>query len=90
MVRVQILPLPAQRLGDAESTPFVIVFDGIDDGTDHLLTEAALAEMKHTTGAAGVWVIEGTLDIGTPLELTEEQQHTILERLTHTASTTAH
>lgn len=83
MARIQILPLPPQRVDGFEQTPFVIVIDGLEDG-DALrdLDPAHLEYIEMTTGATMILAVSDTLDVAQPLTLTEEQQAELLARLT--------
>lgn len=77
-MRIQILPLPAVTVGAFSNTPFAVVVDRADDDTP--LSEALIDSflgLKDAIGAASVLVVDGDLDVGSPLELTEDQRDQI-------------
>lgn len=87
MARIQIVPLPTIRNGDAERTPFIVVMDQLDlDG--ERWTDQTLDILKATTGAALVLAHEATIDAPGALEITEEQKSELLAYLTTPASAT--
>lgn len=73
MARIQILELPTIFEGDSETTPFVLVIDQVEtDGevraySGDIVTaqreEINATVMKEATGAVGVIVHTGTLDV---------------------------
>lgn len=79
MSRLQVMPLPTQKAGDFEHTPFVLV---IDQAADDEWSEAAVRHIKVHTRADLVIVHEGTIDVSEPLELTAEQGENLRRYLT--------
>ncbi len=81
MARIQILPLPTERAGGLERTPFILILDQVnrhdEDWPDELLLE-----LRHRTGASTVIAHEATLDAPGGLDLTDEQRETLLAYLT--------
>lgn len=72
MARIQILPLPPQKLGDVEHTPFILILDQV--GEEEAPTAAELDSLKVYSGAVTVLVNMGILDAPGSLDLTEEQR----------------
>jgi hypothetical protein len=73
MARIQVLELPTKVVGEYAETPFVIVVDQVEvtaeveahDGTvlRHTVEPVDAAAIKDATGAVGVLVHTGTLDV---------------------------
>lgn len=74
MARISILDLPTQVLGDAVSTPFVLVIDQVESESIEAFNGDTVAKMQEITpveaahwaaqaGAVGVILASGTLDI---------------------------
>lgn len=73
MARIQVLELPSQVVGEIVRTPFVIVVDQVEvvadveayDGTAirHTVEPVDADAIKAATGAEGVIVHTGTLDV---------------------------
>lgn len=67
MARIQILPLPVERVGDGTTTPFVIVIDQAQaEDLTHLLDVSdhdRLAALKAGVGAHYVLLTMATLDV---------------------------
>lgn len=80
MARIQIVPLPAQRTGDYEHIPFILILDQIDP--DDVWRPEDMEILKHETAAVTVIGYEGTLDAPGALQLTEEQQADMIRYLT--------
>lgn len=80
MARIQVLPLPTEKVGDAERTPFILILDEVnrfdEDWPDELVIE-----MKEATGAAFTIVHEATLDAPGSLELTDEERDQLRQHL---------
>lgn len=81
MARVQILPLPTEKVGDVERTPFVIILDSFDRH-DEDFPDAWLEQLKESTGAACIIAHEAQIDAPGNLELTDEQREQLLQRVT--------
>lgn len=68
MARIQVLPLTTVTLGSASSTPYVIVFDQLDEERDEvgnpIWTQETIDRLTSELGARTVLVIDGTLDVG--------------------------
>lgn len=79
-MRVQILPLPTRTVGEFTETPFVLILDGPD--AHEVMRSEDIEQLRTVTGATAVWTSDGTIDVGQPLTLTEEQTQGILARLT--------
>lgn len=79
MARIQILPLPAERVGEYERIPYILILDQIDD---EAWTPDSLEHLKHQTSAVTVIGYQGTLDAPGALELTEQQQADMIDFLT--------
>lgn len=84
MARIQIVPLPTQKVGDYERTPFILILDEVNRFEEDLSDEW-LDHLKEASGAAVVIAHEATLDAPGSLELTDEQREELLERLTSPA-----
>lgn len=80
MARIQVLPLPIEKIGDAERTPFILIIDEADDPEPY--TNDTMTHLRLQTGAAAIWLHAGTFDVAAPLELTEEQRDLLLTFLT--------
>lgn len=74
MARIKILELPTQVLGEAVSTPFVVIVDQVESESTYvsgsvepirtdIVDPVPVTEIERTTGAQGVIVYPGTLDI---------------------------
>lgn len=73
MARIQVLELPTEVVGDATHTPFAIVIDQVEvtaevqayDGTAlrHHVEPSDDAAIKDATGAVGVIIHSGILDV---------------------------
>ncbi|WP_199552792.1 hypothetical protein [Streptomyces sp. N35] len=61
MARIQILELPAEHHGDDFTTPFILVIDEYEYGTGKPIDD--LPGLKDATGARGVIVTAGRLDV---------------------------
>lgn len=72
MTRIQIVPLPTERAGDYERTPFILILDQVTDAHDVSAEQGEY--MKHQTGAALILVSHEAIDAPGQLELTEEQR----------------
>lgn len=81
MARIQILPLPTQKAGDFEHTPFILILDQADRGTEDWPAEY-VESLREQTGAVTVLAHEATLDAPGALDLTEEQRAELLAYLT--------
>lgn len=81
MARIQILPLPTQRVGDYERIPFVLILDQVSRFEEDFPDEW-IEQIKQATGAALVIAHEATLDAPGALELTEEQKEQLLADIT--------
>lgn len=85
MARIQVMPLTPVKVDGLERIPFVLIIDQLGDvrQTDPWLNTVELGEaLKQQTGAESVWMHEGTFDVASPLELTEEQRRHLLDVLT--------
>lgn len=82
-MKIQVLELPSDRLGEFTSTPFVLVFSGADERQCEYLSEEATHDaLMDTTSAQGV-LIFGDDDIETGGEVSAEirrQVEAILRR----------
>lgn len=63
MMRLRILELPPNRLGEASETPYALIFDrcGPAAGLDEQISSG---KMRETTGAAFVLAFAGSVDLG--------------------------
>lgn len=88
MARVQVLPLPTVRVGKHEHTRFVVIVDSFTDEQEMagFNDPDLIKALRENLGATAVWVCGGTLDVGTPLHLTEQQQQDILDRIEATTT----
>lgn len=69
MARIQILELPVQVNGDDVETPFALIIDQVTDDDRSIdlgvvFDARSIELLKDATGARGVIVYDGTLDIG--------------------------
>lgn len=83
MARIQVLPLPTQRAGDIEQTPFIIVLDRMtsEERGSWLAAPELITNFKVESGAAVVLLLDDDLDVSQPLVLGDDQQAAILEQL---------
>ncbi len=80
MARIQVLPLPTEKLGGAEHTPFILVIDEVNRFEEGWPAEL-MAEMKEATGAAFILAHEATLDAPGSLVLTDKERDQLREYL---------
>lgn len=85
MARIQIVPLPTQKVGDYERTPFILILDEVNRFEEDFSDEW-LDHLKEAAGAAVVIAHEATLDAPGSLELTDQQREDLLDRLTAPAN----
>jgi hypothetical protein len=80
MARIQVLPLPTAKVGDYETTPFLLILDQTnrhdEDWPDELLDH-----LKDSTGALMVLAHEATIDAPGALQLTEDEKQQLHDRL---------
>lgn len=62
-MRLQILELPVQHIGDVMHTPFILVISETPDGYN-LFEAERNTSFRESTGAAGVIVTAEHVDIG--------------------------
>lgn len=74
-MRIQMLTLPAQRIGDIEEHPFILVVDQIPKGITmarhHQLQQMATG-LKVETGARAVIITDEPLEVMAPAEMPAE------------------
>ncbi|MFS0735309.1 hypothetical protein ABC304_07740 [Microbacterium sp. 1P10UB] len=80
MARIQVLPLPTQKLGAHQHTPFILILDSFAD--DEVWTDQYSDELRQQTGALTVLGYEGAVDAQGSLTLTAEQQNAIIACVT--------
>ncbi len=80
MARIQVLPLPTQKLGEAEHTPFVLIIDEVNTFEENW-PQAALDVLKEATGAAFILVMETSLYAPGSLVLTDEERDQLRDYL---------
>lgn len=80
MARIQILPLPTQKAGDIEHTPFILILDQTNRFEEDWSAQM-IEEIRHATGAALVLAHEATIDAPGALQLTDEQRDELLAAL---------
>lgn len=76
-MRIQVLPLPAVTVGAFTETPFVLVIDDMDSEA----VAQSFEGLKESVGAKAVLIYDGLLDVGSPLELTDDQRDEIAARI---------
>lgn len=81
MARIQVLPLPTQKAGDIEHTPFILILDQANRFEEDWSAEM-IEQLRQYTGAATVLAHEATIDAPGALELTDEQREQLLAQLT--------
>jgi hypothetical protein len=79
MARIQILPLPTEKVGDMEHTPFILILDQF--GEEEAWEPAYGETLKGQTGAVTVLAYRGTMDAPDSLDLTEEQRKRLVDYL---------
>ncbi len=80
MARIQVLPLPTEKLGEAEHTPFILIIDEVNRFEEDWPGELVV-ELKEATGAAFIIAHEATLDAPGGLTLTDEERDQLREYL---------
>ncbi|MDQ7877356.1 hypothetical protein Q9R08_05130 [Microbacterium sp. QXD-8] len=80
MARIQVVPLPTQRIGDVEETPFILILDQVDALMSFTAEECV--QIEQTTGARAVWCTTSVLDAAQAVTLTDEQREQLLARVT--------
>lgn len=80
MARIQVLPLPTQKVGEAEHTPFLLIIDEVNRFEEDWSAEF-MAALKEATGAAFILAHEATLDAPGGLILTDEERDQLREYL---------
>lgn len=82
-MRIQILPLPPLTLGDATETPFVVVFDRLDDPIS-MDEVAALRDMATAWGAKHSLSVGGgdSIEISPHLEIPDDLHQQLIAHLT--------
>lgn len=81
-MRIQILPLPTQRTGDTEHTPFIVLIDQLaeDDATTPgqgypgTLSIGIVEQLRISTGAQAA-IVSRTITAPGRIELTTQQLH---------------
>lgn len=82
MARIQVMPLTPVTVGEYTSTPFILVFDQLSDiERIETYTPELLETIREASGAREVLATEETLDVGSPLNLTDEQRGDLLAKL---------
>lgn len=92
MARIQVLPLTTTKVGDVESTPFVVIidkFDPHDEQDRHLWSTLDTIDdrttLQATLGARVVFVVDGTLDVENVDPVLHEAARAAVERALATA-----
>ena len=80
MARIQVLPLPAQKVGQAEHTSFILILDQCDRTGEDWPADMLFA-LEEATGAAYVLAHETTVDAPRALTLTDEERDQLREYL---------
>lgn len=81
MARIQILPLPAEKVGDFEHFPFILILDQL--GEDEAWEQQYSEDLKQQTGALTVLAYAGTIDAPGALDLPEDQRKKLADYLLH-------
>lgn len=67
MARIQVLPLTTEKVGDVESTPFVLIIDQVEDAVDDsgrsIYTPELVDYLGEEVGSRMILVVNGTLDV---------------------------
>lgn len=80
MARIQILPLPTQKAGNYERTPFIVILDQCNRA-DEEWSDETLETLKRATGAEQVLAHEATIDAPGSLTLTDEERDQLRDYL---------
>ena len=86
-MRIQILPLPPITLGEATSTPFVVVLDRLTEHEKESVTPPVSHWIRESWGAASVFISgESDVEISPELELAPEIQEALTATLAAAAT----
>lgn len=68
MARIQVLRLPAERVGDVRQTPFALIIDRVtpppEDGFVRDIRAADWRDFRDACGARAILITEDTVELG--------------------------